>query len=417
MPRPAENWDDHDRSNRYIARDFAYNYLNSCEKDAVIFTNGDNDTFPLWYIQEVEEVRTDVRVICLPYLITDWYIDQMKSQYYDSKPIPFSLSKSQYVQGTRDQVPVYERMEDYIELKQVIDFVGSDDARTQVQTNMNEKTDYFPTKKFKITVDAEKVISEGVVKPENAHEIVNEVKWDITTNYIMKNDLMILDLLASSNWERPIYFVSVGSGNETNLRDYFQLEGFASRFVPIKTPFDYQSTGRIDTDILYENIMNKFRWGNMQEPDVYLDENIRRTIRIVKVRNNFGRLAKALAAEGKIDSAQLVMERGMEVLPAEKMPFEYFDTHFIEAFFETGMNEKGAEIVRKMADDAIFDMHYYIKIESKAKNAAEQDKQLCMATLQWLNEVARRYGETELSTEISKKFEEMYTQYIQSSTR
>jgi len=411
----AENWDDHDRSDRYIARDFAYNYLNSCEKDGVIFTNGDNDTFPLWYIQEVEEVRTDVRVICLPYLITDWYIDQMKSKYYDSEPVPFSLTKEQYVQGTRDQVPVYEdpRLTESVELKKVIEFVGSDNPSTKIPTSVNEKTDYFPTKKFKITVDKDKVIKEGVVKAENADEIVDEIKWNINSNYIMKNDLMILDLIASSDWERPVYFVSVGSGNQTNLRDYFQLEGFASRFVPIRTKFDYQSIGRIDTDILYDNLMNKFRWGNMNLPNVYLDENIKRTIRIVKIRNNFGRLAKALAAEGKQDSAQMVLQRGLEILPVEKMPLEYFDTHFVEAFFETGLKEQGIQIVKEMSDNTVSDLEYYLKLQSKMKNAAEQDVQLSLATMQWLNDLTRRYGEKELSDEIASKFESMYTQFMQ----
>lgn len=413
----SENWDDHDRSDRYIARDFAFNYLNSVEKDGVIFTNGDNDTFPLWYIQEVEEVRTDVRVICLPYLITDWYIDQMKSQYYDSKPVPFSLTKDQYVTGLRDQVPVFERMDNYVELKQVIEFVASDNPKTRVATSLNEQTDYFPTKKFKITVDKDKVLERGVVKSENSDEIVDEIKWNITTNYVMKNDMMILDLLAESDWERPIYFVSAGSGNQTNMRDYFQMEGFASRFVPIRTKFDYQSIGRIDTDILYDNLMNKFRWGNMNKPDVYLDENIRRTIRIVKIRNNFGRLAKALAAEGKQDSAQMVMKRGLEVLPIEKMRLEYFDTHFVEAFFEVGMNEMGVEIVTKMVDDAVFDMEYYVKLDRKVKNAADQEKQIVLATIQWLNNVASRYNEKELSVDISKKFETVYTLYMQGSAR
>ena len=411
----AENWDDHDRSNSYVARDFAYNYLNSCEKDGVIFTNGDNDTFPLWYIQEVEGVRTDVRVICLPYLITDWYIDQMKSQYYDSKPVPFSMTADQYVTGKRDQVPVFEdpRLTDNVELKQIIDFVASDNPKTKVPTSLNEKTDYFPTKKFKITVDSAKVMQMGVVKPKDADKIVDEIKWKINSRYILKNDLMILDLLANSNWERPIYFVSVGSGNQTNLKDYFQMEGFASRFVPIRTKFDYQSIGRIDTDILYDNLMNKFRWGNIGDPDVYLNENTRRTIRIVKIRNNFGRLAKALAKESKKDKAQKVLERGLEVLPIEKMGLDYFDTHFVEAFFEAGMEEKGSEIVLQMSETALNDLDYYIKLEQRFPKAAEQEKQLCFATVQWLNDVAKRYNQKELSDKLSKHFEDMYGYLMQ----
>lgn len=406
----AENWDDHDRSDSYIARDFAYNYLNSCEKDGVIFTNGDNDTFPLWYIQEVEGVRTDVRVICLPYLITDWYIDQMKSQYYNSEPIPFSLTKEQYITGKRDQVPVYEdkRLTEHVELKKVIEFVGNDDPRTQLATNMNDKTNYFPTKKFKITVDSAQVMANSVVKPEDAHLIVDEIKWTMGTNYVMKNDMMILDLLANSEWKRPIYFVSVGSGNETNMKDYFQLEGFASRFVPIRTKFDMQETGRINTDILYDNLMNKFRWGNMGKPKVYLNENTRRTIRIVKVRNNFGRLAKALVKENKLDSAKQVMDRCIEILPIEKLKVEYFDNHFVEALFVTGMVEEGEKLAMQMAADALNDMHYYSLMDA---GGMEQDKQLAFVTVQWLNEVARVHQRIELSKQLEPILEELYELY------
>lgn len=409
----AENWDDHDRSGRYIARDFAYNYLNSVAPNGVIFTNGDNDTFPLWYIQEVEGVRTDVRVICLPYLITDWYIDQMKMKYYESEPVPFSYNKNQYILGKRDQVPVYERMKEHVELKDVIEFVGSDDDRTKLQTNMGEKTDYFPTKAFKITVDKNKVIEKGVVNPRFADKIVDEISWNINANYIMKNDLMILDLLASANWERPIYFVSVG-GNEINLRDYFQVEGFASRFVPINTKFDYKTVGHVDSDILYNNLMNKFRWGNMGDPKVYLDENIRRTIRIVRVRNNFGLLAKTLATEGKLDSAQQVMLRCLDILPLEKLNLEYFDNEFIEAFFAAGMEEKGTQIALDMAKTAVDDMEYFVNISKKFGNVAEYDKQLAFTTVQWLNELARNYKQTELSTQLNKYYEDIYNLVISS---
>ncbi len=409
----AENWDDHDRSDSYIARDFAYNYLQTVEKDGVIFTNGDNDTFPLWYIQEVEEVRTDVRVICLPYLITDWYIDQMKSKYYDSEPIPFSLTREQYITGKRDQVPVFEQkqLSEHVELKQVIDFVASDDARTQLSTNMNEKTNYFPTKKFKITVDSAKVMANKVVRPEDAHLITDEIKWSMGSNYVLKNDMMILDLLANSDWERPIYFVSVGSGNETNMKDYFQLEGFASRFVPIKTKYDMQAIGRINTDILYDNLMNKFRWGNMGKPKVYLNENTRRTIRIVKIRNNFGRLAKELAKENKTDSAQQVLNRCLEILPTEKLNIEYFDNHFIEAFFAAGLNEKGAELTMVMANNALKDIIYYVELDKTYKGATNQDKQLAFVTVQWLHDVARRNNQTELVKELEPILEEMYQLY------
>lgn len=408
----AENWDDHDRSNRYIARDIAYDYLQSCEPNSIIFTNGDNDTFPVWYIQEVEGVRTDVRIICLPYLITDWYIDQMKSKYYNSEPVPFSLKHDQYLVGVRDQVPVFEKVKDYVELKDVIDFVASDDLKAQLQTNYNEKTNYFPTKKFKITVDKNKVLKEGIVKPEDADKIVDEVKWSINSSYIMKNDLMMLDLFASANWERPIYLVSVGSGNETNLRDYFQCDGFAYRFVPIQTKFDMQEVGRIDTKVLYDNLMNKFRYGNMGDPKVYLDENTRRTIRIVKIRSTFGRLAIALQAEGKKDSAQAVLNRCLEILPVEKMKIDYFDSQLVEAMFVCGMNEKGKELAHGVFDNAYNDLLYFTKMDKRFANSTEQEKQMCMYNAQWIFESVKKYNQTDLAKEFETKFEEMYGLYM-----
>ncbi len=407
----AENWDDHDRSNRYVARDFAYNYLQSCEKDAVIFTNGDNDTFPLWYIQEVEGVRTDVRVICLPYLITDWYIDQMKSKYYDSEPVPFSLTKDQYVSGTRDQVPVYERFTEAQELKEVVSFVASDDKRTRLQTQMNDYTDYIPTKRLKITIDSADVIRKGVVKAKDAGLIVNEMTWSLSDRYLMKNDLMILDLLANSNWERPIYFVAPGSGNNTNLRNYFQVEGFASKVVPIETPFDYRGIGRVDTEILYDNLMNKFKWGNIGDTNVYLDENTRRTIRIVKVRTNFGRLASELCKEGNKEKAREVLNRGLEVLPKEQMAFDYYDAPFIEAFFEAGMTKEGSQLALEMVENSYKDLIYFSKMDRKFGPINENDKQLAVVTVQWLGDVARQYNQPELAKSIEETMKKMYSLY------
>jgi hypothetical protein len=406
----AQNWDDHDRSNRYICHDVAWNYLQSCEPNAIIFTNGDNDTFPLWYIQEVEGVRTDVRVICLPYLITDWYIDQMKSKYYDSEPVPFSMTHSQYETGTRDQLPVYDKIKDAQELKEVINFIKSDNPQTRLTTNYNETIDYFPTKKLKMTIDKEKVLATGAVKEKDADLIVDEMNWSLTSRYILKNDLMILDLVANANWERPIYFVSVGPGNDTNLRDYFQCEGFAYRLVPIKTKYDMMSVGRIDTDVLYDNMMNKFRWGNMGDPKVYLDENIRRTLQIVKLRNNFGRLAIALQQEGKTDKAQEVIKRCFEVLPVEKVRLTYYDSKFVDALFECNYPQAG-EIATDIFNTAYNDLLYYGKLPAPFYASNDSKRQMCMVNAQWILETLQTYQQTELYNKLNAVFTEMYTIY------
>ena len=221
----SENWDDHDRSDRYTARDVASNYLNSCAKNAIIFTNGDNDTFTLWYAQEVEGIRTDVRVVNLSLFNTDWYIDQMKRAAYDADPIPSQLSWEKYKQGTRDYLPIYDRGLGHVELKEVMKFISDDSPQSKIPTSRG-KTDYCPTNKLKLTIDKEKIIKLGLVKKEDEQNIVDEIKWSLKGQGFAKNQLMVLDILSNFNWERPIYFaITVGQDNFMGLEEYFQLEG------------------------------------------------------------------------------------------------------------------------------------------------------------------------------------------------
>jgi hypothetical protein len=242
-----ENWDDHDRSGRFTARDIAYNYLNSCAPNAILFTNGDNDTFPLWYAQEVEGIRTDIRVVNLMLFNTDWYIDQMKRKAYDSEPLPLSIPKEKYKDGTNGQVFMIERVKEYIPVKQVIDFILNDNEATKIRYD-NEMLDYIPTKMFRIPVDSAAVIANGTVSPDLASQIVKSIDIKINRNYLLKNQVMVLDLLAQNNWERPIYYVTGGHDDALGLEEYFQLEGFAYRLVPIKTEgaTGFLEMGRVD---------------------------------------------------------------------------------------------------------------------------------------------------------------------------
>ena len=271
----AQNWDDHDRSDRYTAREIAKMYLNSCEPNAILFTNGDNDTFPLWYVQEVEGYRTDVRIVNLSLLNTDWYIDQLKHRTYTSSPIPSQLRHDQYAVGTRDYIK-YEALLDSVRwsLKDFMRWASSDQPRTQykylldqynVETSgipkATQKMVYYPTNKLRVPVNKENVLKSGIVKAEDADLIVDYIDIDLPTSGLYKNRLMMLDILHNNDWERPIYFTG-GSYDPSEyfwMKEYLQLDGLVYKLVPIKTPSNpnnpYQM-GRIDAEKMYSIVMS-----------------------------------------------------------------------------------------------------------------------------------------------------------------
>ena len=418
VPVPAllasENWDDHDRSGRYVARDFAYNYLNTCDENAILFTNGDNDTFPLWYAQEVEGIRTDVRIVNLSLLGTDWYSEQMKWKANKSEPVPIQMDFDKFVQGTRDVIYIMDRLDTPVELKKAMSFVASDNPQTRHRGNSGEMIDYLPSKHLKITVDKEKVLANGVVKPEDAHLIVDEIVWTLEKDYIQKNEMMILEILANNNWERPIYFVSTGGDSDIGLSDYLQHEGFAYKFVPIKTPAkDYLSVGRIDVDKLYHNYMNKFMWGGIDKPDVMVDHNVQRTMLVLRLRSNFSRLAEELIEVNRIDSAVNVLDRIVELLPQEKFPYEYFTIGIIEGYYNTNETEKANNLLASYADITLENLKYLFSLEPKFTNILGYDIELNLQVMQQLVATTERYSQTDLKEKYEPEFNMYITQYYQ----
>ncbi|MCF8296227.1 MAG: DUF2723 domain-containing protein [Saprospiraceae bacterium] len=403
-----EGWDDHDRSNRYTALAVAKNYLNSCAKNAIVFTNGDNDTFPLWYAQEVEGIRTDVRVVNLSLLNTDWYIDQMARKAYDSDPVPFSLSKKKYIQGTRDYVYFIERPEvkGYHTLKELMEFVGSDNVNTKYATSRGY-VEYFPTKKLRIPVDSADVIRKGVVSPKNANLIVDNVDWTLDKYGVQKNHLMVLDMLSKFDWNRPVYFaITTGDDSYIGLTDYFQLEGLAYRLVPIKYNSPDGQIGRIDTDTMYNNLINKFTWGNLGDPNVYLDEtNMRMTMNF---RNNFARLADALIQEGKNEKALIVLDRCMEVMPEEAIPYNFFILPIAEGYYKIGKIEKGNEIIERLIDIYTNSLKYYFSFRGEKAKLIERDKQQALAVFQRISQTTKTYGQDSLNVISTDIFNEYY---------
>lgn len=401
-----ENWDDHDRSDRYTARDVAANYLNSCAPNAIIFTNGDNDTFPLWYAQEVEGIRTDIRVVNLSLFNTDWYIDQMKRAAYDAAPIPSSMEWDKYKQGTRDYVIIRDNGKGYVDVKDVVNFIASDNDKTKGLTRNGQKADYCPTNKLKIPINKADIIRKGIVAAEDSNRIVDEVKWELNGNSINKNEMMVLDILANFNWDRPIYFaITVGSGNFMGLEKYFQLEGLAYRFVPYLAKSADGQTGEVATDIMYDNLINKFNWGNMQDPNVYLDEtNMRMTMNF---RNNFVRLAEALIREGDFERAENVIDRCLEVMPNEAIPFNYFNLPMAEVYYKIGKVEKAKEIVSILTDSYFNELEYYNKVDDKILSKLQREYQLANQIVSNLYSITTKYKDNESQ----EKIVELYNQY------
>jgi uncharacterized membrane protein len=371
----SQGWDDHNRAGRFTSRDIAWNYLQSCAPNAIIFTNGDNDTFPLWYAQDVEGIRTDVRVVNLSLLNTDWYIDQMKRKAYESAPVPFMTPHEKYVQGTRDYVPFYDkRLPGYSEAKDVMKFVNSEGPEYKVQAGSGAPMSYFPTQRICIKVDKEAVLRNGVVKPEDADRIVDTIYWDLTRNYLMKADLMILDLIAHNDWTRPIYFaVTVGNDSYLNLEPYFQLEGLAYRFVPIRNSNDPQTqTGRVQSSVMYDNMMNKFRWGNIDKPEIYLDQN--NLNMTMNFRNNFARLADGLIEQGRLDSAMKCLDRMNKEIPDATVPYNVMMLRPIEQYFQLAQGLQRPEIT----PDGKINMRSIELPEAERKRALESAKAITL---------------------------------------
>jgi hypothetical protein len=401
----TENWDDHDRSDRYTARDIAANYLNSCAPNAIIFTNGDNDTFPLWYAQEVEGIRTDIRVINLSLFNTDWYIDQMRRAAYEASPIPSSLDWSQYKQGTRDYVPIFDKGIGHVDVKEVINFIKDDSEKTKTSTSRG-RTNFIPTKELKLTIDKEKILANGVVSADQADQIVDEVKWKLKGQGIYKNQMMVLDILANFAWERPIYFaITVGADNFMGLDKYFQLEGLAYRFVPVLAKSKDNQVGDIAEEIMYDNLMNKFSWGNMQDTTIYLDETNRRMT--LNFRNNFARLADALIRSGKFDKAELVLDKCLETMPNEAVAFNYFNIPIAENYYKLGKTEKARKVVGILSDYYFDEIEYYQSIDAKTLTSMQRDFNVANQIIGNLYSISNQYNDTVTAVRIA----EMYKSY------
>ncbi len=374
----VQNWSDHDRSGRYVARDMAVNYLNSCAPDAILFTYGDNDTFPLWYAQEVEGIRTDVRVVNLSYLGTDWYIDQLKRQVYESAPLPVSMARDKYVTGTRELIYLLDRMPEPANLHDALEFALSDDTVNQLQLSTGEYVSYIPSKNFSLPVNPFQVLNTGTVEQERAHLIEPEMEWFINRRHLTRSGLALLDMLATNNWERPIYFaVTVPTTEMLGLHNYLQLEGMAYRLVPILKQEMDNYPGHVNTEAMYGNITRHFEWGNIYDPAVYLDETHRRMGS--NLRSVLARLAGNLVNEQKHDSAAVILDLAMDVLPNETIPYNYFIIPIIENYYLIGEQDRASSIAMQKSDLLQRELNYYLSLHRRFRPYVEHEMQRALS--------------------------------------
>lgn len=402
-----DGWDDHDRSGRYTAKAIAKNYLDSCAPDAILFTNGDNDTFPLWYLQEVEGYRTDVRIVNLTLASTEWFIDMIKRQAYEGKPVPLSMEKDQYRQGTRDYLPIVERnkSESYYNVDQVVEFI-LDDSKAETFNN-GTKMNYFPTRRFRVPVDSATVVSNGSVTADRADRVVEALEWQVKGNYIMKSEMVMLDILANNNWERPLYFANtMPRDSYFGLDKYMQHEGFAYRLVPYVTQNDrnqFGYFGEVHSDIMYENMMEKFEFGNMEDPGIFLDENNLRFV--TNLRLNFSRLASTLYAEGDKERAIAVLDKCVEITVNENTPHDITLIQVCELYFKLGEIEKGTAVSRLLAINYDEHITYFASLDKDFTKTVAKDIQQSIAVLQQLKTYATQYKATELEELVTPMFE------------
>jgi len=345
----SQTWDDHDRSGRTVARDFGANYLESCDENAILFTNGDNDTFPLWYAQEVEGIRTDVRVCNTSYLQTDWYTDQMKRQAYESDPLPITWTKAQYIQGTRDIVYIYNNSSQIsqLELGAALELIRSDDPRSKLQD-----FDYIPSDKLVYKVDSAAVMRNNAISLADTSRLLKEMLIDLAgKTSLSKEAITILDMLHTNNWKRPMYFaVTVDPNQFVRLDRYLQRTGLAYRITPIiARGDDGEDISPVDTEKMYDNVMNKFRWGGVDKPGVYIDETVMNMLKSYRGAV-FGELALALLEEDQIEKAIAVLDRAMQVLPVENIPADHSVYPLAQAYILAGEIEKGEQLLNGMAN-------------------------------------------------------------------
>lgn len=394
----SQNWDDHDRSNKYTAIAMAKAYLTSCEPNAILFTIGDNDTFPLWYAQEIENVRPDIKIVNTSLFMTDWYIDQMKRKTYTSDGLPISFKHEQYVGDKLDYAFHNPQTENRWFLKDFIGFIASDNPDTMVQMQNGQSVHFYPTNKVRIPIDKASIIRNKVVNPKYYDSIVPYIDIEIKGQALYKNRLMMLDVLANNNWERPIYFTGGSFGDDDYLwmKDYLQLDGMVYKLVPIKTAIPKDGSpldmGQIDTDKMY-NIVTKWDWGNSESPNIYHDPETRKNS--ISFRTNLARLMEQQINEGKIDKAKTIIDLAMNKMPVEFFGYYSLIDPFAGGYYAVGETQKARQLLDQLIVKYKQNLDFYKGLKPSEQNDIMIEIITDIERYRGLLEVMKDRGDTE----------------------
>jgi len=372
-----QNFDDHSRAKHSGARDYASNFLNSCAPNAIVFTYGDNDTYPLWYAQEIEGIRTDVRVVNLSLIAVDWYINQLRRKVNDSPAIKFSLTEEKLRGRKRVQIPIDPRQNgSQMSVTNAMNFL-SESHPIPLQSGRSLES-YFPTKKLYIPVNKQEVLANGVVAPEDADKIVDRIDFTLNKgSYMLKGDAAVLDIINSNIWDRPVYFaVTCRQESLMGLANYTQLEGLALRIVPIKSTGDTRQygmvgNGRVAGDILHGNVVDKFRWGNFDKEDTFVDRSFGPTIQTTRVA--ILRATRQLLDEGKKDKAVELVDEFFAAFPHYNFPYDPNIMIFITRYLEAGATEKAKEPLRTLANETAQRLTFYLSLQDKVMQGYQSE--------------------------------------------
>ena len=406
----AENWDDHDRSNRYTAVEMAKNYLNSVGPNGVLITHGDNDTFPLWYAQEVENVRTDVRIANTSLLGTDWHIDQMKYAMNESAPLDLTVEPKQYLYGTNEFIYIYDTRDTAFLLSDVMRIFKHPEAKLPLTGG--KMVDYIMSRKFIIPVNKENVLKYGILDEKYADMIPDQITLTIPKDksYLTKPELFMLDLLSNYQWDRPINLLSMGGDINIGLKDYLMYEGFSYKFVPIKNRMKSTEIGFADPEDLYNKMKNVFTWDALKRTDYFVDyQNFYTFCGVLSQRQVFVNVAKEMLKIGDAARAVEMLDMCQEAVPVENYPLdmtylgfsnEYMVIDMIETYYNAGANERALDLSRRMEEELFVSTEFFLENYDLTKREFEN----CYQCLSYISDLAEHYNDKEFAAEVRDRF-------------